>query len=111
RFDEAPGVCSLLCGNTIGTPACECKAEETGCAGGGGNDMQWCFSQVKGAIDDDVAEDLRSLGVGKKKGVFFGQFTESWNLIVKEGRCESCLVMFPHSSDGATRKCPEGNER
>lgn len=25
-------------------------------AGGGGNDMQWCFSQVKGAIDDDVAE-------------------------------------------------------
>lgn len=25
-------------------------------AGGGGNDVQWCFSQVKGAIDDDVAE-------------------------------------------------------
>ncbi|KAJ7987248.1 hypothetical protein DPEC_G00336770 [Dallia pectoralis] len=25
-------------------------------AGGGSNDMQWCFSQVKGAIDDDVAE-------------------------------------------------------
>ncbi|KAG7274527.1 hypothetical protein CRUP_023904, partial [Coryphaenoides rupestris] len=25
-------------------------------AGGGCNDVQWCFSQVKGAIDDDVAE-------------------------------------------------------
>lgn len=25
-------------------------------AGGGGNDIQWCFSQVKGAVDDDVAE-------------------------------------------------------
>lgn len=24
--------------------------------GGGGNDFQWCFSQVKGAIDEDVAE-------------------------------------------------------
>uniref|UniRef100_A0A8C7L1T0 Protein phosphatase 2, regulatory subunit B, alpha b n=1 Tax=Oncorhynchus kisutch TaxID=8019 RepID=A0A8C7L1T0_ONCKI len=24
--------------------------------GGGSNDVQWCFSQVKGAIDDDVAE-------------------------------------------------------
>ncbi|PNI68170.1 PPP2R2A isoform 11 [Pan troglodytes] len=24
---------------------------------GGGNDIQWCFSQVKGAVDDDVAED------------------------------------------------------
>lgn len=23
---------------------------------GPGSDMQWCFSQVKGAIDDDVAE-------------------------------------------------------
>ncbi|OBS80599.1 hypothetical protein A6R68_21200, partial [Neotoma lepida] len=23
---------------------------------GGGNDIQWCFSQVKGAVDDDVAE-------------------------------------------------------
>uniref|UniRef100_A0A3P9M046 Uncharacterized protein n=1 Tax=Oryzias latipes TaxID=8090 RepID=A0A3P9M046_ORYLA len=22
----------------------------------GGNDFQWCFSQVKGAIDEDVAE-------------------------------------------------------
>lgn len=23
---------------------------------GGGNDFQWCFSQVKGAVDEDVAE-------------------------------------------------------
>jgi len=22
----------------------------------GGNDLQWCFSQVKGAVDEDVAE-------------------------------------------------------
>lgn len=27
---------------------------------GPGGDMQWCFSQVKGAIDDDVAEGMRS---------------------------------------------------
>ncbi|XP_044880337.1 serine/threonine-protein phosphatase 2A 55 kDa regulatory subunit B delta isoform isoform X2 [Mauremys mutica] len=27
-----------------------------GGGGGGGNDFQWCFSQVKGAIDEDVAE-------------------------------------------------------
>ncbi|KAI5103492.1 serine/threonine-protein phosphatase 2A 55 kDa regulatory subunit B delta isoform [Silurus meridionalis] len=25
---------------------------------GGGNDFQWCFSQVKGAVDEDVAEGL-----------------------------------------------------
>lgn len=24
----------------------------------GGNDFQWCFSQVKGAIDEDVAEGM-----------------------------------------------------
>lgn len=24
--------------------------------GGGSSDVQWCFSQVKGAMDDDVAE-------------------------------------------------------
>lgn len=24
--------------------------------GGGSSDVQWCFSQVKGAIDDDIAE-------------------------------------------------------
>lgn len=29
------------------------------CAGvAGGNDFQWCFSQVKGAIDEDVAEGM-----------------------------------------------------
>uniref|UniRef100_D6RCH9 Protein phosphatase 2, regulatory subunit B, delta n=1 Tax=Mus musculus TaxID=10090 RepID=D6RCH9_MOUSE len=27
----------------------------------GGNDFQWCFSQVKGAVDEDVAEDVCSL--------------------------------------------------
>lgn len=29
-------------------------------AGGGNSDVQWCFSQVKGAIDDDVAEGKSS---------------------------------------------------
>lgn len=28
--------------------------------------MQWCFSQVKGAIDDDVAEGMSA----SKKGMF-----------------------------------------
>uniref|UniRef100_A0A8C9P239 Uncharacterized protein n=1 Tax=Spermophilus dauricus TaxID=99837 RepID=A0A8C9P239_SPEDA len=28
---------------------------------GGGNDIQWCFSQVKGAVDDDVAEGKKSI--------------------------------------------------
>jgi hypothetical protein len=27
---------------------------------GGGNDFQWCFSQVKGALDEDVAEGKSS---------------------------------------------------
>lgn len=27
---------------------------------GGGNDIQWCFSQVKGAVDDDVAEGKKA---------------------------------------------------
>uniref|UniRef100_A0A8B9KTU2 Serine/threonine-protein phosphatase 2A 55 kDa regulatory subunit B n=1 Tax=Astyanax mexicanus TaxID=7994 RepID=A0A8B9KTU2_ASTMX len=59
-------------------------------AGGGGNDVQWCFSQVKGAIDDDVAEaDIIStvefnhsgelLATGDKGGrvVIFQQDTEN----------------------------------
>uniref|UniRef100_A0A8C1X899 Serine/threonine-protein phosphatase 2A 55 kDa regulatory subunit B n=1 Tax=Cyprinus carpio TaxID=7962 RepID=A0A8C1X899_CYPCA len=59
-------------------------------AGGGGNDVQWCFSQVKGAIDDDVAEaDIIStvefnhsgelLATGDKGGrvVIFQQETEN----------------------------------
>lgn len=36
---------------------------KTICSGifaGPGGDMQWCFSQVKGAIDDDVAEGMIS---------------------------------------------------
>ncbi|CAB1319720.1 unnamed protein product, partial [Coregonus sp. 'balchen'] len=61
-------------------------------AGGGGNDVQWCFSQVKGAIDDDVAEaDIIStvefnhsgelLATGDKGGrvVIFQQELESKN--------------------------------
>ncbi|KAG7274531.1 hypothetical protein CRUP_023908 [Coryphaenoides rupestris] len=61
-------------------------------AGGGCNDVQWCFSQVKGAIDDDVAEaDIIStvefnhsgelLATGDKGGrvVIFQQEPESKN--------------------------------
>lgn len=35
-----------------------------GVAGGGGNgnDFQWCFSQVKGAVDEDVAEGEEATG-------------------------------------------------
>ncbi|KAA8578855.1 hypothetical protein FQN60_005323 [Etheostoma spectabile] len=61
-------------------------------AGGGASDVQWCFSQVKGAIDDDVAEaDIIStvefnhsgelLATGDKGGrvVIFQQEPESKN--------------------------------
>uniref|UniRef100_A0A7N6AD35 Serine/threonine-protein phosphatase 2A 55 kDa regulatory subunit B n=1 Tax=Anabas testudineus TaxID=64144 RepID=A0A7N6AD35_ANATE len=61
-------------------------------AGGGNSDVQWCFSQVKGAIDDDVAEaDIIStvefnhsgelLATGDKGGrvVIFQQEPESKN--------------------------------
>ncbi|TDH13288.1 hypothetical protein EPR50_G00056540 [Perca flavescens] len=61
-------------------------------AGGGTSDVQWCFSQVKGAIDDDVAEaDIIStvefnhsgelLATGDKGGrvVIFQQEPESKN--------------------------------
>ncbi|MEE6523703.1 hypothetical protein FKM82_022718 [Ascaphus truei] len=35
----------------------DARSERAAMAGvGGGNDFQWCFSQVKGAIDEDVAE-------------------------------------------------------
>lgn len=45
---------------------------------GPGGDMQWCFSQVKGAIDDDVAEGMISatfsgakrIGARKREPVF-----------------------------------------
>lgn len=38
------------------TNAVLCLLCLTGVAGG--NDFQWCFSQVKGAIDEDVAEGM-----------------------------------------------------
>lgn len=41
REPDAPGVSAGAGGG--GCPA-------------GGNDLQWCFSQVKGAVDEDVAE-------------------------------------------------------
>lgn len=33
--------------------------------GGGNSDVQWCFSQVKGAIDDDVAEGKSTCNSGQ----------------------------------------------
>lgn len=66
--------------------------------GGGSNDVQWCFSQVKGAIDDDVAEaDIIStvefnqsgelLATGDKGGrvVIFQQEQESKNKLQCRG--------------------------
>ncbi|XP_043939077.1 serine/threonine-protein phosphatase 2A 55 kDa regulatory subunit B alpha isoform isoform X4 [Protopterus annectens] len=68
------------------------------CGAGGGNDVQWCFSQVKGAIDDDVAEaDIIStvefnssgelLATGDKGGrvVIFQQEQENKNLLQSRG--------------------------
>jgi hypothetical protein len=47
-----------------------CVAGAGGGGGGGcpagGNDFQWCFSQVKGAADEDVAEGEARLGSGRK---------------------------------------------
>ena len=38
---------------------------------GGGNDIQWCFSQVKGAVDDDVAEGKKAFNNAKfEYGIF-----------------------------------------
>lgn len=41
-----------------GVRARDSPGVSAGAGGGcpGGNDLQWCFSQVKGAIDEDVAE-------------------------------------------------------
>uniref|UniRef100_A0A8C7Z2L0 Serine/threonine-protein phosphatase 2A 55 kDa regulatory subunit B n=1 Tax=Oryzias sinensis TaxID=183150 RepID=A0A8C7Z2L0_9TELE len=66
--------------------------------GGGSSDVQWCFSQVKGAMDDDVAEaDIIStvefnqsgelLATGDKGGrvVIFQQEPESKNQPLRRG--------------------------
>lgn len=45
---------------------------------GGGNDFQWCFSQVKGAVDEDVAE-------GKAHSTSFYS-----SMFVREKRCLFC---------------------
>uniref|UniRef100_A0A8C1PK75 Serine/threonine-protein phosphatase 2A 55 kDa regulatory subunit B n=1 Tax=Cyprinus carpio TaxID=7962 RepID=A0A8C1PK75_CYPCA len=65
---------------------------------GGGNDFQWCFAQVKGAIDEDVAEaDIIStvefnysgelLATGDKGGrvVIFQREQESKNRLLSRG--------------------------
>lgn len=38
--------------------------------------MQWCFSQVKGAIDDDVAEGMSSATNGTFVHVMHGAWKE-----------------------------------
>lgn len=48
---------------------------------GPGGDMQWCFSQVKGAIDDDVAEGMSSA----KKEMFISVNHRWWN-------CTKCYL-------------------
>lgn len=46
-----------LCEVSLRSPPALRSAGVAGGGGGGGsNDFQWCFSQVKGAIDEDVAE-------------------------------------------------------
>lgn len=58
-------------------------------AGGGGNDIQWCFSQVKGAVDDDVAEGKNVPRVNflklQKGGVF---------IILKQGGSALEIPLF-----------------
>lgn len=61
-------------GAARGEAWCRCRApgrlltarsvRSAGVAGGGGNgnDFQWCFSQVKGAVDEDVAEGEGAAG-------------------------------------------------
>lgn len=36
-------------------------ASSSGPQGGGGNDLQWYFSQVKGTMDEDVSERKQNL--------------------------------------------------
>ncbi|TRY95923.1 hypothetical protein DNTS_017256 [Danionella cerebrum] len=80
----------LLPSHCLSTQGSDITALAMAGAGGGGNDVQWCFSQVKGAIDDDVAEaDIIStvefnhsgelLATGDKGGrvVIFQQETEN----------------------------------
>lgn len=43
---------------------------------GPGGDMQWCFSQVKGAIDDDVAE-----GMSSAKNIVFISVKKGWKSV------------------------------
>uniref|UniRef100_A0A9L0T3U1 Protein phosphatase 2 regulatory subunit Bdelta n=2 Tax=Equus TaxID=9789 RepID=A0A9L0T3U1_HORSE len=72
----------------------------------GGNDLQWCFSQVKGAIDEDVAEaDIIStvefnysgdlLATGDKGGrvVIFQREQETW-------REDHSVLRGPSQADG-----------
>ncbi|PNI68172.1 PPP2R2A isoform 18 [Pan troglodytes] len=40
---------------------------------GGGNDIQWCFSQVKGAVDDDVAEGKKAFNNAKFGYIIFAE--------------------------------------
>lgn len=69
-------------GAARGEARCRCRAgrhrlltarsvPSAGVAGGGGNgnDFQWCFSQVKGAVDEDVAEGEEAAGRPAERSV------------------------------------------
>ena len=50
---------------------------------GPGGDMQWCFSQVKGAIDDDVAEGMNCDLRGKKSVRHVGKICRCVKILSK----------------------------
>lgn len=64
---------------------------------GPGGDMQWCFSQVKGAIDDDVAEGMSSV----KHAQCVKKVCEIWQVLagMKPLQPSSRLLLICVSSD------------
>lgn len=60
--------------------------------------MQWCFSQVKGAIDDDVAEGKSSAKIGMFKSQIsvWNCYLLGYNLLgaVREETDVQCLHVF-----------------
>ena len=46
---------------------------------GNGGDIQWCFSQVKGTIEEDVTEGkIYRIKLTRQKGLMLGLFTCNW---------------------------------
>uniref|UniRef100_A0A452Q9F1 Uncharacterized protein n=1 Tax=Ursus americanus TaxID=9643 RepID=A0A452Q9F1_URSAM len=62
----------------------------------GGNDLQWCFSQVKGAIDEDVAEGKAAhLARGRAGPRVLGSSPTSGSLLSEESA--SLSPSAPHA--------------